>query len=251
MTQEEHDFDIEREKVCFIISPIGEAASPTRKRADQILKHVITPCLEEAGYDEKNIIRADKISAPGDITHQIIDCIVKADLVIADLTDTNPNVFYELAIRHAIRKPYIQICDLETKLPFDIQNLRTIKFDYKDLDSVYDAKNHIKQAISSLQESPEKLMTPIHESLAIEDLLKSDRPEDQMIGSLFNAVSDLTEKFERFEKRESAKERHKEALDEILRRPVKLSDFKIKDGTKKYIDDQIAEIQVKHKLNEK
>jgi len=51
------------------------------------------------------VIRADKISEPGIITTQIIGHIVDAELVIADLTDKNPNVFYELAIRHAIRNP--------------------------------------------------------------------------------------------------------------------------------------------------
>lgn len=87
-------------KVCFVIAPIGEEESETRKRSDQVLKHIITAPVEGLGYE---VIRADKISEPGIITSQIIEYIVDADLVVADLTERNPNVFYELALRHATR----------------------------------------------------------------------------------------------------------------------------------------------------
>ena len=85
-------------KTCFVISPIGEPESDTRKRADKILKYVIDPSVERRGY---KAVRADHISEPGMITSQVIQHIVDDDLVIADLTDRNPNVFYELALRHA------------------------------------------------------------------------------------------------------------------------------------------------------
>src|SRR3989338_8854008 len=78
-------------KICFVISPIGEDDSDTRKRSDQVLKHIITGAVEQLGYE---VIRADKISEPGIITHQILQHIVDAPLVIADLTERNPNVFY-------------------------------------------------------------------------------------------------------------------------------------------------------------
>lgn len=90
------------EKSCFVISPIGEPDSDTRKRADQILKHVVKPAVAECGY---TAVRADEIDKPGIITSQVIQRVVTDPLVIADLTERNPNVFYELAIRHALRKP--------------------------------------------------------------------------------------------------------------------------------------------------
>lgn len=99
-----------RKKICFVISPIGEEGSEVRERSDQILKHIITSSVEQLGY---TIIRADKIAEPGIITTQIIEHIVDAKLVIADFTDKNPNVFYELAIRHAIRKPLVQMIKKE------------------------------------------------------------------------------------------------------------------------------------------
>ncbi|MGE8207862.1 hypothetical protein ACQKP0_25710 [Heyndrickxia sp. NPDC080065] len=80
-----------KNKTCFVVSPIGSNESETRKRADQVLRHIIEPCVKKKGYSE--VIRADKISDPGTITYQIIDQIVNADLVIADLSEHNPNVF--------------------------------------------------------------------------------------------------------------------------------------------------------------
>jgi len=57
------------EKVCFVIAPIGDADSDTRKRSDQVLKHVIRPAVTGCGYVA---IRADEIDKPGLITSQVI-----------------------------------------------------------------------------------------------------------------------------------------------------------------------------------
>lgn len=88
-------------KTCFVIAPIGEPGSETRRRSDQILNHVIKPVAKQAGYAA---VRADEEGEPGLITHQVIQHLLDDPLVIADLTGRNPNVFYELAIRHAINK---------------------------------------------------------------------------------------------------------------------------------------------------
>lgn len=188
------------ERKCFIISPIGEAGSEIRRRADQVLKHVITPSLVDCGFNEEDIVRADTISNPGAITHQIISSIINSDLVIADLTGNNANVYYELAIRHVLRKPYVQICDINTPLPFDVKNQRTIMFDYRDLDSVAEAKSLLIQYAQSALSQPDSLMTPIHEGLIIEGLLTSDKPTEQILGQLMEDVSTLTREVRRLNK---------------------------------------------------
>src|SRR5437016_10492301 len=91
------------EKTCFVISPIGDEGSEVRRRSDQVLKHIVRPAARKCGYS--SIVRADQMSKPGLITAQVIQCLVNSNLVVADLTGHNPNVFYELAVRHAIRKP--------------------------------------------------------------------------------------------------------------------------------------------------
>jgi hypothetical protein len=95
-------FPMAERPICFVIAPIGKDRTDTRKRSDQILKHVIASVGGECGFDA---IRADNISEAGMITTQVINHIVNDPLVVADLTGSNANVFYELAVRHAIRSP--------------------------------------------------------------------------------------------------------------------------------------------------
>lgn len=129
---------------CFIICPLGGAESEIRKKSDKFLKYVFEPVLEKHKY---TAIRTDQIPKVGLITTQIINLIIESPLVIADLTDSNPNVFYELAKRHAIRKPYIQVISKGQKIPFDLSGIRTIEIDITDLDSVDFAKEEIEKHI--------------------------------------------------------------------------------------------------------
>jgi hypothetical protein len=138
----------EQNDICFVIAPIGDDESEIRKRSDQILKHVIGPACDAAGY---KAIRADQISEPGIITTQIIQHIIEDAMVVADLTGRNPNVFYELAIRHSLRKPYVQIIQRGERIPFDVSAIRTIEVDHHDLDSVEMARADILKQMESTQ----------------------------------------------------------------------------------------------------
>ena len=111
---------------CFVVSEIGKDGSEERKRADDVLEFVVCRVLEP----DYEVVRADKISRPGQITDQIIQHLLEDPLVIADLTGHNPNVFYELAVRHAARKPFIQLIQTGQNIPFDVANTRTILIDY-------------------------------------------------------------------------------------------------------------------------
>lgn len=175
-------------KICFVISPIGEEDSDTRKRSDQVLKHIITGAVEQLGYE---VIRADKISEPGIITHQIIQHIVDAPLVIADLTERNPNVFYELALRHAIRKPLVQLIKKGELIPFDVAATRIIQFDLHNLDSVDAAKQEILAQIKSLEAGKNDTDNPISVSLDLKMLKESGDPEERSLADIVEAISDL------------------------------------------------------------
>lgn len=117
-------------KTCFIITPIGDDQSDIRRAADGVIDAVITPELLKIGFSEENIKVAHRMANPGSINQQVIECILESDLAIANLTTLNPNVMYELAIRHAVRKPVIQLIQKGTKkLPFDIIEERTIFYE--------------------------------------------------------------------------------------------------------------------------
>ena len=78
------------------------------------------------------VVRADKITQPGMITKQVLEYLMKSRLVVADLSYQNPNVFYELAVRHATGKPVIHIKRTSDPLPFDNKDFRTIEISFDD-----------------------------------------------------------------------------------------------------------------------
>lgn len=182
-----------KKKICFVIAPIGDEESEVRKRSDQILKHVIEPSTNECGYEA---IRADKIEKPGVITSQVIQHIIEDSLVIADLTGHNANVFYELAIRHALRKPFIQIIQKGEKIPFDVSGTRTIYINHHDLDSVDESKNGIINQIKSLEEDANQIETPISISLDLQSLRKSDDPERRSLADIMAVITELPTRIE-------------------------------------------------------
>jgi len=179
---------IGQNKPCFVIAPIGDEDSETRKRSDQILKHVIKPAADSCGYVAT---RADEIEQPGIITSQVVQRVVEDPLVIADLTGKNPNVFYELAKRHAIRKPLVQMIQKGEQIPFDVAGLRTIYVDHQDLDSVEIAKDEIISQIGALESNPADMETPISVSLELQILRQSENPEDRGIGVIISEMSNL------------------------------------------------------------
>ncbi len=174
---------------CFVIAPIGMDGSETRRRSDLVLRHVIEPPTNECGY---KAVRADKISEPGMITTQIIQLILQCPLVIADLTESNPNVFYELAIRHAVKKPVVQLIKKGEKIPFDLTGMRTIEIDHTDLDNVENAKSEIIRQIKFLEgKTDDQIESPISISLELQFLKKSENPEDRSLANILSAVSEL------------------------------------------------------------
>jgi hypothetical protein len=206
-------------KPCFVISPIGENGSEIRKRADQVFKHVIEPAVGNCGYDA---VRADKISEPGMITSQVIQHIVDDQLVIADLTGSNANVFYELAIRHAIRKPLVQLIQKGEKIPFDVAGMRTIPVDHKDLDSVDEARTEIEKQIRAIEnKTPEEIDSPITVSIELQALRQSENPEQRSLAEFVSAVGDLRSDIAGIEKRLSEPHRlfPPEFLMELFERP--------------------------------
>jgi hypothetical protein len=94
----------EPRKVCFVIGPIGDAGTETRKDADWLLEMIIEPVFE-THFPDFTVLRSDKISLPGSISSQIINLLHTAELVIADMSRENANAFYEMGIRHMKRLP--------------------------------------------------------------------------------------------------------------------------------------------------
>ena len=175
-------------KTCFVIAPIGEPGSETRERSDEVLQHIICPVVEPLGYETT---RADQINQQGVITSQVIQRIVDDTLVIADLTSQNPNVFYELAIRHAIAKPFIQIITSSEEIPFDLAGTRTIFINLQSLSSAEGAKSKIKDQIALLESNPSGLETPFTVAMDVQQARQSGGLNERLIAQVMAALSDI------------------------------------------------------------
>lgn len=152
----------EFDKTCFYITPIGAEGSEARKHSDMFLGSLVEPALESFGL---TVVRADSIDKPGTITRQIIEYVLRSRLVIADLSFHNPNVFYELAIRHAARLPVVQLVRSADRIPFDVNQMRTIHIDTTDiytlLPKVETYKAEIASQVRRALDDPDAVDNPI------------------------------------------------------------------------------------------
>lgn len=132
------------QRLCFIIGPMKDGHLNERARLRKLAQQVVAPVLNEIG-------RPDGISYSvltpyeqfgGNIINDVISAIDRADIVVADLTDSNPNVFYELGITHALGRPCVSVVESRMQvlksgkirrqaLPFDVGAYRA---QYIDLD---------------------------------------------------------------------------------------------------------------------
>jgi hypothetical protein len=108
-----------KEKMCLVIMPFC-------KELQEVYEYSIKPSVIDAGYC---CIRVDELMGQVNITKSIIEHIFMANIIIADLTGNNPNVFYELGVAHAISNKTIMLTqDIQTA-PFDIKSYRVIQYD--------------------------------------------------------------------------------------------------------------------------
>ena len=135
-------------KKCFVVSPIGDAGSDIRKNADQLYQHIIKPVCEKCGFAAQ---RVDEFNTSNSITQEILDALNDYDLVIADLTGHNPNVFFEIGYRTKSQKPIIHLKRKDETIPFDVSSIRTFEYDLTDLDMVTATKDRLEQVIRNFK----------------------------------------------------------------------------------------------------
>lgn len=113
---------------CFFATPIGKNESIERRRAEQIQRY---------------------------------------NLVVADLTGSNANVAYELAVRHAFNKVSVHLIDRADAIPFDLKDERTIVFDVNDLDSVRVCKDELRKFVDAISIGKVQYTSPVFRTLGV------------------------------------------------------------------------------------
>lgn len=166
-------------KTCFIVTPIGADDSEIRRAVDGVIDAVIEPVLNSFNF---GYTVAHRMVDAGSITKQVISELIESDLVICNLTNLNPNVMYELAVRHAVRKPVVCIALKGTKIPFDIQDDRVIFYE-NDMQGAMELRFRLEQMVPSALEDivPDNPIYRATESEAIMQKAQGESSSDEFI----------------------------------------------------------------------
>ncbi|NVM17240.1 MAG: hypothetical protein HWN80_05945 [Candidatus Lokiarchaeota archaeon] len=146
---------------CFVIMPFSKSSEEHTE--EYWIKHfneLLKPAIEELGV---KTYRADIMRE--DILKNIIFSIVTSPIVLADLTDHNPNVFWELGVRQSFKHNTITIAEEGTVLPFDVSAKSTIFYNLNSEEKVLQFKNKLRAAIDDCITNPEKSDSHVLESI--------------------------------------------------------------------------------------
>jgi O-acetyl-ADP-ribose deacetylase (regulator of RNase III) len=136
-------------KKCFVIMPFGEKKDLDGKpiNFDKIYTDFIKSAVTELGLE---CIRCDEIGETGWIHSKMFKHIFDADVAVVDITSLNPNVFYELGIRHALNK-YVTVLIRKTgtPTPFNIQGFQMMEYDPENAESIAKGKQRICEFIQN------------------------------------------------------------------------------------------------------
>lgn len=134
-------------KTCFIIMPFSDMDGYEAGHFGRVYEHLIRPACVAAGVEP---VRGDEVKSTNYIAIDILQRILRSDIVICDLSGKNANVMYELGMRQAFDLPAVLLKDKRTERVFDIQGLRTI--DYTEtlrVDTVEQDRKALTQTISA------------------------------------------------------------------------------------------------------
>jgi hypothetical protein len=131
---------------CFVMMPFGPWY-------DSYYKEIYIPAIKEAGFEP---VRADELFSSGSVVEQIWEQIDKAKVLLADLTGKNPNVFYELGLAHADRKPVIFTSGVLEDVPFDLRHLRVIIYEVREPNWNSKLQRLITAYLKSARQEPDR-----------------------------------------------------------------------------------------------
>lgn len=155
--------------LIFVITPIGKKGTETYKKYDAIFKTMIKPAVDSVDPSFR-IIRADHIGKPGSFIKDILEHLQSSFIVIANLTGLNPNVFYELGVRHTLSKRTIMITEDLESLPSDLKEYRAIEYK-PDITAVEEFKLNLSKTIEEILRNPDHPDNPVQDRLP--DIVKS------------------------------------------------------------------------------
>lgn len=180
--------------------PIRKDGTDEHEHFKTLFEEYLRPLIEEHGYQ---VLRADSLSRGGAISRDVIIRLAEAELVIADLTDLNPNVYYELGVRHALRgRGTLMVLDMARTpdIPFDLAAYRVIQFS-STMEGLTKLRRDLRAFVKGMQDTHPHADNPVHDWLPALplDLLASSQGSTE--GKLREDLAHAEAKLRQFEER--------------------------------------------------
>jgi hypothetical protein len=143
-----------KQKKCFVLIPFADDF-------EEIFQHAIKAAAEEKGYICE---RMKEITGPINIVNEIVGNIFDADLIVADLSGQNANVYYELGVAHSVPPPNksIMIAAKDDEIPFDIAIYQVLKYE-RGYEGILRLRKGIAEQIEFIENQPQNTTNPVHD----------------------------------------------------------------------------------------
>ena len=150
-------------ETCFVIMPFSKT---TDEHTEDYWTHHFEDFLKPLIEENPNLEARRSKAMRGDILREIITDLVVSRVVVADLTDNNPNVYWELGVRQSFKHGTITIAEADTSLPSDIGGKGTLSYYPKDHLKMEDFRKDFKEAIQDCLANPDRPDSHVLETLS-------------------------------------------------------------------------------------
>jgi len=150
-----------KKKLCFVIMPFSSTNRCTSEQWTEIFNNVHKPAVtgSRLGY---RCVRSD--IRTGAFIKDILMQLNQADVVLADLTDMNPNVFYELGVRHTLKNRTILVSQTMDDVPSDLRQYGVITYKTTP-NGVVEYKKNLNNLLRDIRDNPDRADNPVSDYL--------------------------------------------------------------------------------------
>ena len=161
-------------RTCFVIMPFSTTQSCTEHEWTEIY-NVLKHSVEAAGleYDCRR-----SVATRGNIIGEIVRDVNDAYVALADLTDRNANVFYELGVRHALKNRTIIIAQRREDIPFDLQAYASHVYGWKTTQERDALASQLKVLLGEIDSNPDRSDNPVSDFLGVAPVPSDATPDN-------------------------------------------------------------------------
>ncbi len=149
-------------RTCFVIMPFSTTESCSEDEWTLLFEALFKPAIEGAGLDYEC---RRSVATRGNIVASILQELKESYVVLADLTDHNANVFYELGVRHSLKDRTILVAQKEEDIPFDLRAYAYHIYDWLTEDGKEAFTTRITELLSEIDSNPDRPDNPVSDFL--------------------------------------------------------------------------------------